>query len=471
MLRMLKAYRRSTDPKSNTTDSHVVTHLAAWTQKGSFYILFPMATCNLKTFMEYLPGRSSLPNCPVAIEMPVDSARQVPLLNEKFGIWLLEQLIGLAEGIQRVHHLALHEEGTARRPEATGFHHDLKPDNILVFVDPKQSNSYGTFKIGDFGSGRAQMLTRSGMYKETPQFTDKYNGAPTYTSPDRLIVGQMSRTSDMWSLGCIFLEILDWAFLSKGPSRRSFSKDRLEQNRYRFLPGEIMADFFWSPWTAKDGTEVSNLGTKPKAVLNPAVREKLNALKAVHPKGSSPSPFDTVTECTEKMLTIDRAARIKASALKFALDSALLNLKNALNSHQPAQDAESQTILEAIVSGSERYFEPFPTPTTVPADGTDLPDPSQGLDDPNFLSPQRSPPRNREPSPASREAALLLAGRVTTERNQAPSSADAQQHGEQISLDPSEAATKSDSSVKARILGQSHDTSDFKPPSGPSNLG
>jgi serine/threonine protein kinase len=333
VLRMLKTYRHS-------QVDHVVTHHAAWTHQGSFFILFPLATCNLKRYMELLPDQEQLPNCKIPFIMPYADASRTPHLNRKFVLWLLAQLAGLAEGIQRVHALARVGDSNGLAlpassvPDATGYHHDIKPDDILVFVDENERKDYGTFKIADFGSGRAEMLTRSGLYRsfrerhearKSPLMTDKVNGAPTYTAPDHYLTGNMSRASDMWSLGCVFLEILTWAFLPHQTNSRSFSAERFTQNMPRTGPIDFVDDRFWCVTTSGQIPRGANNAAKPSATINPAVLKQLARLERLFPEGQGTSPFGIVVRCTERMLVVDRVHRIDAVALGNALDAAVFN--------------------------------------------------------------------------------------------------------------------------------------------------
>ncbi|CAN8238033.1 unnamed protein product [Cochlearia groenlandica] len=73
-------------------------------------------------------------------------------------------------------------------------HCDIKPDNILVFPGCE-------LKISDFGLSR-----REGDYKWwQPRFP--FLGTPMYMSPESVSHGETTKGLDLWSLGCVVLEM------------------------------------------------------------------------------------------------------------------------------------------------------------------------------------------------------------------------------------------------------------------------
>ncbi|CAI2739113.1 unnamed protein product, partial [Dicrocoelium dendriticum] len=77
------------------------------------------------------------------------------------------------------------------RPELRIIHCDLKPENILL-VNPKRS----TIKLVDFGSS---CHVKEKVYQ--------YIQSRFYRSPDVLLGLDYTMSIDMWSLGCILVEL------------------------------------------------------------------------------------------------------------------------------------------------------------------------------------------------------------------------------------------------------------------------
>ena len=112
-------------------------------------------------------------------------------------------ICGLCSAIETVHSFSISELNLSM----IGCHHDIKPRNILV--DGRK------FILADFGLARLKMATESSK-------TEFVTGPAWYLSPecedieDAFEKHTVSRPSDIWSFGCILLEIL--TYILKGPS-------------------------------------------------------------------------------------------------------------------------------------------------------------------------------------------------------------------------------------------------------------
>ena len=79
-------------------------------------------------------------------------------------------------------------------------HCDLKPDNILLFPSSNGHAKY-QLKIADFGLSK----TREDINADLGEI--KFRGTPFYMSPES-VVGLMETPLDIWSLGCIIIEMI-----------------------------------------------------------------------------------------------------------------------------------------------------------------------------------------------------------------------------------------------------------------------
>jgi mitogen-activated protein kinase 1/3 len=86
------------------------------------------------------------------------------------------------------------------------LHRDLKPENILI-------NSDSRVKLCDFG------LARGINFDENPTMSTCYVQTRWYRAPELLLSHSIvSKQADMWSLGCIFAELLTGSVLFRGAS-------------------------------------------------------------------------------------------------------------------------------------------------------------------------------------------------------------------------------------------------------------
>ncbi|KAI5795636.1 kinase-like domain-containing protein [Geopyxis carbonaria] len=173
----------------------------------------PLANGNL---YEYLKGNEDS-NRPKWAYKPVDGC---PL--HKNGIWL--QVAGVLD--------ALYNFQSPLHAERRGHHSDLKPQNILVFDAAEEMmadrpwykfnsviNQYTNYHkgrrlvIGDFGQayiGRIKQQTNARRNSATRQRA----GTNVYLPPECDINDTMNTKYDVWSMGCIIIEIL--VYVAKG---------------------------------------------------------------------------------------------------------------------------------------------------------------------------------------------------------------------------------------------------------------
>ena len=270
-------------------DEHIVTHLATWTLDDKYYMLFPYAQCNLRQYMKWM---------------------QFGTPNPDSIVWLLGQLRGLAGALRNIHNLSStglptsspSQVSNLRAPQVqmreSGWHHDLKPENILLYKQPGPER--GTFKISDFGSSKIHTYRSGSINTRSP------NGTLTYEPPEAKSELATSRPYDVWSLGCVFLELLIWANLGCR-SVEEFASERMDR-RYPDMPTEVLADdSFWQMYTDR------------KTIVRKSVLDWIEKLKKVVLRQRQ-QPFKEVLELIRLMLNPDPKTRIDALKLWNELD-------------------------------------------------------------------------------------------------------------------------------------------------------
>ena len=216
--------------------------------------------------------------------------------------WLLRELAGLADALHHIHNLS-YAGGTFsgnslvihnRTTRKSGWHHDLKPENILFYRD--RGSTYGKFCIADFGSGKVH------TYRSGSVDTITANGTLTYEPPEAQSEGRTSRPHDVFSLGCVLLELLIWA-VEDYQSVKAFSSNRIARrspdNQFDFEED----DGFWQR------TENGDF------ILRRAVMAWIRQLK------QRQHYFHDVVDIIPLMLNPDKERRINAIDLRNTLDA------------------------------------------------------------------------------------------------------------------------------------------------------
>lgn len=127
---------------------------------------------------------------------------------------------GLSEGLHYLHRFGP-RPAVAGKSLMHGYHHDIKPRNVLV---------RGTsFILADFGFAKLKSADEDSqtLWKDT---TFEY-GAPECRNPDSFAPGSVGRALDIWSLACVFSELLTHVRTgARGVAE--FRKHRLIEQRY-----------------------------------------------------------------------------------------------------------------------------------------------------------------------------------------------------------------------------------------------
>ena len=179
---MIKTEVRALEILGRLSHPNILEFYCSYTIDGVHNLLFPLADMNIQQWMQLERDRS-----------PLGIASNVVV-----------ELRGLASALDSLHNFVY--KSLEADLEMIGYHHDLKPANILI--------KNNTFLIADFGLSRIKS-------KEQRSSTMWKGGTETYGAPEcadyetlkRLRIG---RGADIWSFGCILCEIV--VYMHQGPS-------------------------------------------------------------------------------------------------------------------------------------------------------------------------------------------------------------------------------------------------------------
>lgn len=157
---------------------NIVELLAAYTKDGVSNLLFAPAELDLHDFL-------FLPNWSQGFEEEIT---------------ILKALHGLLSAVAYLHNFRSRPPTLSNLPgiSMNGYHHDIKPRNVLV----RGTN----FILADFGLSKLkdQEDSTKTLWKDS---TFEY-GAPECRDSETFASGKIGRSFDIWSLGCVFSEVL-----------------------------------------------------------------------------------------------------------------------------------------------------------------------------------------------------------------------------------------------------------------------
>jgi serine/threonine protein kinase len=162
----------------NLRHFHIVQLVGSYLQGRDFSILmYPVADCHLGTFME-------------------DTADMKDDLNLDYGEVVLEERLDFMS-----HSMSCLTSALAYVHDRTTKHMDIKPQNILVRDAPFDLDKWRIY-LADFG------LSRSFAAQDHSQTDGPTSRTPRYCAPEVYQYELRGRSADVFSLGCVFAEIL-----------------------------------------------------------------------------------------------------------------------------------------------------------------------------------------------------------------------------------------------------------------------
>ena len=176
---------------------NIVELLASYTQDGVSSLIFQPADFDLHVFLLH-------PERPEGFENDFTYFRAIH---------------GLSEGLHYLHNFG--PRPAKENQGLHGYHHDIKPRNILV----RGTN----FILADFGFAKLKSVEEDSqtVWKGT---TSEY-GAPECRNPDSFAPGPVGRALDIWSLACVISEVL--THVGNGAQGvADFRTERIIEQRY-----------------------------------------------------------------------------------------------------------------------------------------------------------------------------------------------------------------------------------------------
>ena len=107
-------------------------------------------------------------------------------------------------------------------------HGDIKPRNVRITPD-------GQVRVLDFGIAKALSSTR--------KFTENRFGSSQYSSPERLLTGDVDFSSDIWSVGVVLYEIVTGRPYFEGDSGARLENAIRNYRSHRPLPANLPSGF------------------------------------------------------------------------------------------------------------------------------------------------------------------------------------------------------------------------------------
>ncbi|KAK2054557.1 kinase domain-containing protein [Colletotrichum caudatum] len=246
-------------------NKHITQYLETFSQGDRSYIIFPFAKGgDLENFWDKQNTRPR---------------------NSRLALWCLEQMLGLAEGLQVLHEF-LGDDRNCR-------HGDLKPGNILHFFT---DGSDGTLKIADFGISR---IHNASTFQRLGRATTTRSTTPSYEAPEESFNQARSRKYDIWSMGCIFLEFALWLVKSR-EAVKAFDNARTSE---KVRQGEN------KPWAR------FYQGTGAAAEVHSEVLRTLASLRRLPRSAPGTALGDLLDTVQDHLLKIDVEARFSAKDL------------------------------------------------------------------------------------------------------------------------------------------------------------
>ena len=277
-------------------DDHIVPIVKSYSKGNKFNIVFPCAETNLHDYLR-------------DPKYGADEINRGTL--EHRPMW--KQFHGLTGALHHILHPnpETHDENSQKGRPLFGYHFDLKPRNVLVF-------QRGVLKISDFGQAK--------FVNPKPDISRVTNpgGTEEYAPPEEDTTVRDS-VYDIWSLGCILVEILIFS-LRGYDGVKDFDEQRLTRSG---LQSHISDRKYW--WR-------ENPSAIP--IVKREVIESLDFLPRLINSAPSRDFLHRIIALAKKMLTVNVHERINSS-------DALTMLSTSIDYFQPGKAVNPRAQVQA----------------------------------------------------------------------------------------------------------------------------
>lgn len=150
---------------------------------------------------------------------------------------IVKQLLGISYALRELHNFSSNGKLSYR-------HGDLKPENILLFCS---DDIVGHWKMSDLGLARLHFEVTGDRYGMAATSTRSW-GSTSYKPPEASgnPTSPTSRLFDMWSMGCIILQLITWLI---------YGMERIVELAQRTTGTERLSCFWAGRWTPARGWE------------------------------------------------------------------------------------------------------------------------------------------------------------------------------------------------------------------------
>ncbi|KAK3369771.1 hypothetical protein B0T24DRAFT_708743 [Lasiosphaeria ovina] len=343
---------------SEVKHDHLIQCIAAIEKGDKFYFLFPWAAGgSLRDFWNTTPQ---------------------PNLSPEFIEQVLVQFCGLSHALNKLHTYrgrtaSFRQDADLNDGTISGGgirHGDLKPENILRFA-PEDDRDVGTLKIADMGLAKHHEVSTN----MRQNVTSTKHGTARYEPPEVEVRVATTRLYDVWSMGCIILELLIW-LVEGTEALNAFNQS-------------IRGDKKGEPPYYETQESDSLTGQGKKAKVHSLVTKRIRMLETSRPCAKNTALGDLLDVVKTKLLVVELPASSDSNSTSAVPDESgvvvtVADASDPTGSGGPCR-ASAETLHNSIVSilakgdADKSYFYTGPS---RPAVG--------GLTNPSQLAPHTS---------------------------------------------------------------------------------